>query len=155
MRHKVIFKQRLPGFISEFSFSKTGWHAKVKWSRLPYYLPIAGGTIVGFIPFSRVLTLCEMQTVLFRIECGSPRPFPWTISIIPGMPIYIYIYIYIHENRHKTDVIYSSVKCILQPLIYVLLVHGIYIRENRCQFEVIYMLDIFCYLKWMFYFKPY
>ena len=28
---------------------------------LPYYLPIAGERIIVFIPFPRVLVLCEMQ----------------------------------------------------------------------------------------------
>ena len=32
----------------------------------PTILPIAGGTILGFIPFPRVLVLCEMQSVLSR-----------------------------------------------------------------------------------------
>ena len=32
-----------------------------------YYLPIAGGRIIGFIPFPRVLVLCEMQSVSSRI----------------------------------------------------------------------------------------
>ena len=30
-------------------------------------LPIAGGKIIGFIPFPRVLVLCEMQSVSSRI----------------------------------------------------------------------------------------
>ena len=30
---------------------------------LSYYLPIAGGRIIGFIPFPRLLVLCEMQSV--------------------------------------------------------------------------------------------
>ena len=34
---------------------------------LPYYLPIAGGRIIGFIPFPRVLARCEMQSVSSRI----------------------------------------------------------------------------------------
>ena len=34
---------------------------------LPYYLPIAGKRIIGFIPFPRVLVLCEMQSVSLRI----------------------------------------------------------------------------------------
>ena len=34
---------------------------------LSYYSPIAGGRIIGFIPFSRVSVLCEMQLVSFRI----------------------------------------------------------------------------------------
>ena len=29
---------------------------------LPYYLPIVGVRIIGFVPFSMVLALCEMQT---------------------------------------------------------------------------------------------
>ena len=34
---------------------------------LPYYLPIAGGRIIGFIPFPRVLVLCEMQLMSSKI----------------------------------------------------------------------------------------
>ena len=34
---------------------------------LSYYLPIAGRRIMGFIPFPRVLVLCEMQSVSSRI----------------------------------------------------------------------------------------
>ena len=34
---------------------------------LSYYLPIDGGRIIGFIPFPRVLVLCEMQPVSPRI----------------------------------------------------------------------------------------
>ena len=32
-----------------------------------YYLPIAGERLIGFIPFPRVLGLCEMQSVSSRI----------------------------------------------------------------------------------------
>ena len=34
---------------------------------LTYYLPIAGGRIIGFIAFPRVLVLREMQSVSFWI----------------------------------------------------------------------------------------
>ena len=44
----------------------TGCHTKVKEPSLPYYLPIAEGRIVGYIPFSRVSALCEMLTALSR-----------------------------------------------------------------------------------------
>ena len=40
---------------------------KVEEPSLSYYLPIAGGRIIGFIPFPRVLVLCEMQSVSSRI----------------------------------------------------------------------------------------
>ena len=54
---KVNFKLSLSGLNSEFSFSYTGFHTKVKETGLTYYLPKEGGRIVRFIPFSRVLTL--------------------------------------------------------------------------------------------------
>ena len=36
---------------------------RLKKSVLPYYLPIVGGRIIGFIPFPRVLVICEMRSV--------------------------------------------------------------------------------------------
>ena len=64
---RSIFKRSLTGFNSEFSFSETSCLTKAEEPNLPYYLPIAGGRIIGFIPFPRVLVLCEMQWVSFRI----------------------------------------------------------------------------------------
>ena len=64
---RSIFKQSLTGLNSEFSFSKTSCLTKAEEPRLPYYLHIAGGRIIGFIPFSRVLVLWEMQQVSSRI----------------------------------------------------------------------------------------
>ena len=40
---------------SEFSFSKTSCLTKAEELSLSYYLPIAGGRIIGFIPFPRIL----------------------------------------------------------------------------------------------------
>ena len=57
----------LTGLNSEFSFSYTSCLTKAEEPSLPYYLPIAGGRIIGFIPFPRVLVICEMQSVLYRI----------------------------------------------------------------------------------------
>ena len=42
-------------------------HTKDKKTVCPTILPIAGGRLVGFILFSRVLKLCEMQTASSRI----------------------------------------------------------------------------------------
>ena len=36
---------------------------------VPYYLPIAGGRIIGFIPFPRVLVQCEMHSVQDLNSC--------------------------------------------------------------------------------------
>ena len=52
---------------SEFSFSGTSCLSKAEESSLSYYLPIAGGRIIGFIPFPMVLALCEMQSVSSKI----------------------------------------------------------------------------------------
>ena len=57
---RSIFKRSLTGLNSEFSFSSTSCLTKAEEPSLPYYLPVAGGRIIGFIPFSRVLVLCEM-----------------------------------------------------------------------------------------------
>ena len=64
---RSIFKWSLTGLNSEFSFSLTSCLTKAEEPSLPYYLPIAGGRIFGFIPFPRVLGLCEMQSVRSRI----------------------------------------------------------------------------------------
>ena len=64
---RSIFKRSLTGLNSEFSFSLTSCLTKAEEISLPYYLPIAGGRIIGFIPFPRVLVLCEMQSVSSRI----------------------------------------------------------------------------------------
>ena len=62
-----IFKQSLTGLNSEFSFSLTSCFTKAEEPSLPYYLPIAGGRIIGFIPFPRLLVLYEMHSVSSRI----------------------------------------------------------------------------------------
>ena len=63
--HKVNSKWSLTGLNSEFSY--TSCLTKAEEPSMPYYLPIAGGRIIGFIPFPRVLVLCEMQSVSSRI----------------------------------------------------------------------------------------
>ena len=55
---RSIFKRSLAGLYSEFFFSKAGCQIKALEICLPYYLPIAGGRIVRFIPFPKVLVLC-------------------------------------------------------------------------------------------------
>ena len=64
---RSIFKRSLTGLNSEFSFSYTSCLTKAEEPSLSYYLPIAGGRIIGFIPFPRILVLCEMQSVPSRI----------------------------------------------------------------------------------------
>ena len=51
---------------SEFSFSLSSCLTKAEELSLPYYLPIAGGRIIGFIPFPRVLVLCEIAISLVQ-----------------------------------------------------------------------------------------
>ena len=50
---KSIFPRSLTGLNSKFYFSLTSCHTKVKEPNLPYYLPVAEGRIIRFIPFSR------------------------------------------------------------------------------------------------------
>ena len=65
---RSIFKWSLTGLNSEFSFSWTSCLTKAEEPSLPYYLSIAGGIIIGFTPFPRVLVLCEMQSASSRIR---------------------------------------------------------------------------------------
>ena len=58
---RSIFKLSLAGLNSEFSFSSTSCLTKAEEISLSYYLPIAGGRIIGFVPLPRVLR--EMQSV--------------------------------------------------------------------------------------------
>ena len=50
---RPIFKRCLTGLNSAFSFAENSNHAKVKDLCLPYYLHIAFGRIIGFIPFPK------------------------------------------------------------------------------------------------------
>ena len=72
MTQGQIFKRSLTGLNSEFSFSSTSCLTKAEEPSLSYYLPIAGGRIIGFIPFPGVLVLCEMQSVSSRIWTRIP-----------------------------------------------------------------------------------
>ena len=64
---RSIFGRSLIGLISDYSFSKTSCLTKAEEPSLSYYLPIAGGRIIGFIPFPKVLVLCEIQSASSRI----------------------------------------------------------------------------------------
>ena len=60
---RSIFKRSLTGLNSKFSFSWTSYFIKAEELSLHYNLLRAEGRIIGFIPFPRVLALCEMQSV--------------------------------------------------------------------------------------------
>ena len=64
---RSIFKRSLTDLNSESSFSSTSCLTKAEEPSLSYYLPIAGGRRIGFIPFPRVLVLCEMLSVSSKI----------------------------------------------------------------------------------------
>ena len=77
---KSIFKQSLKGLNSEFSFSKAGFHTRVK-------VP----SIVGCKTLPRI---CEMQIASSKI-CLLHYEQLYNIYIYSILYIYIYIYIYI------------------------------------------------------------
>ena len=64
---------------SEFSFSQTSCLTKAEEPSLPYYLPIAGWRIIGFIPFPRCYVKCNQSGPGF--ELLSPCPYPATITL--------------------------------------------------------------------------
>ena len=77
---RSMFKRSLSGLNSEFSFSWTSCLIEAEEHSLPYYLAIACGRIIGFIPFPRVLVLCEMHSVSSRIWTCITCPFPTIIN---------------------------------------------------------------------------
>ena len=71
MTQGQFFKRSLTGFNSEFSFSETSCLTKAEGLILSYYLPIAGGRIIGFILFPRVLVLCSGMFIIVRNGIGD------------------------------------------------------------------------------------
>ena len=66
--HKVNFWAKFNRFwIQSFPSPRLVVSIRLEEPSLPYYLPMAGGRIIGFIHFPRVLVLCEIQSVLSRI----------------------------------------------------------------------------------------
>ena len=99
---RSIFKRSLTGLNSEFSFSQTscltqGWRTKSAMGKPS--LPIAGERIIGFIPFSRVLVLCEMLSVSSRI---------WTRVAVS---------ISNNDNHYTTGTSYLDLGTIILPFI--------------------------------------
>ena len=75
----------------------------VKEPSLPYYLPIAGERITGFIFFVRVFMLCEVQTSSVQTWVtvsifydGNDFSMNTHTHTHTHTHIYIYIYIYIY-----------------------------------------------------------
>ena len=125
---RSVFKRVLTSLNSDFSFSHTGYLTKVNDPSLFYYLPIAGGWILGFMPLPRALVWSEIRIASSRI---------WTrviVSIISWTPpifvcfvyhiksnniqikkkycIYIYIYIYMAERYDpKCNVKLGGFRC--------------------------------------------
>ena len=109
---RSIFKRSLTGLNSEFSFSKTSCLSKAEEPSLSYYLPIARGRIIGFIPFPRVLVLCECNQSRPGFELVSPCPFPTTITITPQAPPN---YLTLSTKSSMKNV---SIKCVYEPYIW-------------------------------------
>ena len=85
---------------------------------LSYYLPIAGGRIIGFIPFPRVLVLCEMQSVSSRsrrypAKTITDADYADDIAILANTPNQAETLLHsleraavgigLHFNAHKTE----------------------------------------------------
>ena len=76
---------------SDFSFSCTDFHTKVKEPSLRYYLPMAGFIL--------------SQRYKFNAKCKQPRPgfefilpIPFSTTVAITQRVYIYIYIVIHRQ---------------------------------------------------------
>ena len=87
---RAIFKRSVTGLNSQSLASpRLVASPRLKNPNLSHYFSIAGGRIIGFIPFPRVLVLCEMQSVSSRIWTRIACPIPTTITITPRAPQHI------------------------------------------------------------------
>ena len=67
MTQGQFFKRSFTGLkFRVFPSPRTNCLTQAEEPSQPYYLPIAGGRIIGFIPFPRVLVLCKMQSFLVQ-----------------------------------------------------------------------------------------
>ena len=92
---RSIFKRGLTDLNSEFSFSYTSCLTKAEEPT------IAGGRIIGFTPFPRVLVLCEIPSVSSRIWTRVAVSLSYDdnhnstcTSLSLSLSLYIYMYIY-------------------------------------------------------------
>ena len=101
---------------SEFSFSKTGCHTKVKDPCLPYYLPITGGRSVGFVPFSTVVALWEIQTALSKIWIQVDMSISYNFKHYTSTSNIYILYIYICKTlkMHRGSTIQSKMWTTIQ-----------------------------------------
>ena len=98
---------------------------------MPYYLPISGGRIIGFIPFPRVLVLCEMHSASSKIwtrvavsisyddnhyTTGTSQ---YTLPILPELEV---------DNQMQFSVIleHLTLSIVLIPLQRIRSVHNMY-----------------------------
>ena len=88
---RSILKWSLTGLNSEFSLSLTGCLTKGKEPSLLYYLPIAGGRIIEFIPFPKVLGHMKCNQPCPGFELGSPCPFPYDGNNYTTGIVYVHI----------------------------------------------------------------
>ena len=73
---------------SSVTLSKATTFTKAKEPSLPCYLPRAGGRIIGFINFSNVLVLCEMQSASSRMWTRIAVFNSYDDTITPCAPPY-------------------------------------------------------------------
>ena len=116
---------------------------------LSYYLPIAGGRIIGFIPFPRVLVLCEMQSVSSRIWTRiavfisyGDNDYTTGTSIV-GMGLQLGLYT-LKPAWHYCIIYSTQVQVRLLPslnLFHILLVHWTICAHFICSDMLVY----FCY----------
>ena len=75
--HKVNFLADFDRLEFRVLFSSTSCYTKVKEHSLSYYLCIAGGRIIGFIPFPKVFVQCEIQTASSRFRTWVAMSIPY------------------------------------------------------------------------------
>ena len=124
--HRGISRHRIILVSSCFS-TKLVATPRLKSSVCPTILPIAGGGIIGFIPFQRHLRNVKCKQPRPGFEHGLPCLFPKTVSIIPRTPS---IYKSDHTCTHTHTLTYTHTHTHTYIYIYIYKEIYIYIRAS-------------------------
>ena len=115
---RSIFKQGLTDLNSEFFFSYTDYLTKPKETSLPYYLSIAEGRIIRFIPFLMLFAQCEMQLATSRIWTRVTVSISYDDNHNTTSTSKMYVYVHVLFFTVHLYVLFLESMCMYYFLVY-------------------------------------
>ena len=123
MKQKVSLNRNFTGLIQDCPFTRPVVIPRLKKKILPYYLPIANGKRIGFIPFPWLLLQCKMLIISSRIwtrvilfisndgkYCTTNTSLTITFLIWIFLSLSVYIHIFTEREREKERCVHLHTK---------------------------------------------